>query len=140
MTRLVIPDGGTLKFSLCLFLCACGGVIDGPGSDSGSADTSSDAGSKSDGAVDCNALINQLGGEEPNAIQCCSKCNVIQCAYQVPGLCCPLSVTSESSDAVKIYEATLQQIQKAGCLVSCPAIACSTKPSGVCSETDSCAQ
>jgi hypothetical protein len=130
----------TLRFSVCLFLCACGGVIDGPGSDSGLTDTSSDAASKSDGAVDCTALTNQLAGQEPNAIQCCSTCNIVQCSYQVPGLCCPLSVTSATSDAVKIYEATLAQIQKAGCLVSCPAIACSTKPSGVCSQTNICAQ
>lgn len=111
-------------------LVGCGGTIVG-GLDGGG----QDGGGTQDAAVDCNALAAQLQAEEPAAEQCCATCNSIQCTTQVDGLCCPLTVNLASSDAVKTYEATLKAFNDAKCLHSCPALACSTKPSSVCNGT-----
>ena len=125
-------------------LTGCGGVIDSPlldgGGDGAPADGGVDAVSPPDSAQTCDSLLNQLNAEATSAVQCCPQCNVLQCTVQVPGRRRPSTVDSQSSDAVKAYEATLAQVKASHCMVSCPGIACSTKPSGVCSQAGSCQQ
>lgn len=137
----------SLRFSavgLFLLLTGCGGIVDSPlldgGPDGAPADGGADAVSTPDSGQTCDSLLNQLATEATSAVQCCATCNIAQCTVQVEGLCCPLTVDSQSSAAVMAYEATLAEIKASHCIVSCPGIACSTKPSDVCSQGDSCMQ
>jgi hypothetical protein len=131
--------------SMTVVLLACGGAIDTTLLDGGDGGGNKDGGGGKDGAAGtCDSLLAQLSSEEAAAIACCPTCNVQQCAVQVPGLCCPLSVTNADSNTVKTYEDTLQAIKDAHCDVACPALACSTNPSGQCTQqsaqTGTCAQ
>jgi hypothetical protein len=115
-----------------LLSCGCGGEVAGPLVDGGS-DATGDAGSAT-----CDMLLAQLQTQQTEATTCCAQCDIIQCQYQVPGLCCPLTVSVPQSDAgtmvnaVNAYEATLAQIRAQSCSVNCPNVACSTKPTGKC--------
>ncbi len=137
-------------FGCTALALGCGGAIDtglldggsdaGAGKDSGATDG---APGKDAAGPDCQALYAELQSEEPQAEQCCATCNSIQCSQQVDGLCCPLTVDSADSPAVKTYEATLKAFRGAGCATACPALACATKPTGLClgnSQNGTCSQ
>ncbi len=132
-------------------LVACGGAIDDgllDGGGDGASDSASSDGSASDaptgvdtgGGPSCDNLENDLASETNAAETCCPTCDSVQCTAQVDGLCCPLTVDVATSDAVKAYEATLAQIKALGCSVNCPALACSSKPTGKCLQNGTCAQ
>jgi hypothetical protein len=144
------------RLSIALFTSlalACGGAVDtglldgggdgGSQSDATSSDgaTNKDSGNKNDASPPtCDDLINELASQQTAAEQCCSTCDSLQCTEQVDGLCCPLSVDDENSDAVKAYEATLAQVKELKCAINCPAIACTQHPTGVCNQSGTCAQ
>ncbi len=50
------------------------------------------------------------------------------------------TVNNNDSDAVKAYSATLGQIKNLKCAINCPAITCSTKPTGICNQSSTCQQ
>ncbi len=135
-----------LGFFTLALTASCGGavstsLIDG-GTDDGASDATqtTDATQTSDASPTCDSLIAELTSEQPAAIQCCPTCNVTQCGVQVEGLCCPLTVTDKGSSGVKAYESTLAQIKALKCVVPCPGLACSTKPTGNCMQSATCAQ
>ncbi len=129
-----------LAFALTLSLSACGGAIDTTLLDGGDGGGSGKDGQSDSPGTDCNALAAQIQNAEAAATECCPTCNVQQCTQQVDGLCCPLTVTSGDSAAVKSYEAALKAFNDAKCLASCPAFACATKPSGNCMQSGSSGQ
>lgn len=137
-------------FALAISLTACGGAIDtnlldgglGDGSTSNDGTTTTDSSPKNDGGGQptCVDLVNQLNTEQTAAEQCCPTCNSLQCTQQVDGLCCPVTVNSSDAQAVKTYLDTLDQIKNLKCAVNCPAITCSTKPTGICMQGGTCQQ
>jgi hypothetical protein len=135
-----------LACALTVFLGACGGAIDTNLLDGGDGGGGGNDGSQQDGTTSdapantCDALAAQIANAEAAATECCPTCNVQQCTQQVAGLCCPLTVTNPDSAAVKSYEAALKAYNDAKCVANCPAIACSTKPSGMCMQTGSSGQ
>jgi hypothetical protein len=121
-------------------LMGCGGALSSPlldGGTDGGGDASGDA---ADAGVTCDQLFAQLATQETAATTCCAMCDIVQCTAQVDGLCCPLTVNEPNGDSVKAYEATLMELQSAHCAFNCPALACSTKPSGMCDQTGACKQ
>jgi hypothetical protein len=109
-----------------LLSMACGGAVATPLVDGGGSDAANDS------PPTCDQLFQQLTSETTAATSCCPTCKSLQCTAQVDGLCCPLTVSNATSDAVKTYEATLAQIKASHCAVNCPALACSTKPTMTC--------
>lgn len=124
----------SLACALALSLCACGGAIDTTLLDGGDGGGQKDA-QPDVGQTSCDALYQQIQADEAAATQCCPTCNVMQCTQQVEGVCCPLTVNSGDSPAVKAYESALQAFKDAHCVAACPAIACSTQPSDKCMQT-----
>lgn len=120
----------------------CGGVIGDPLGDGGGTDgtTGNDAQPGSDAGPSCTKLLADLETARLAAIQCCPTCNIVQCVTQIDGLCCPVTVTSADTDASKAYEKALAAVKNAGCMVNCPAIACSTQPSNDCQNDGTCRQ
>jgi hypothetical protein len=142
-----------LSFALALvFASGCGGALGTPLLDGGGGGTdggggggdggpTTDAGPPGvDGGVDCAKLLADLEARRQAAIQCCVTCNVQQCSQQVDGLCCPLTITSADSFAVKQYESTLAAVKSSGCTYACPGVTCSVAPSNVCQQSGTCAQ
>ena len=131
-----------------LLVAACGGaegtpLFDGGGNgdDATASDAqSTDAQPKKDSGPDCQVLLADLEQKRQAAVQCCLTCGSLQCTQQIEGLCCPLTVTSGDSLASKAYENALQAIKDANCVINCPAVTCSTKPSLLCEQSGSCAQ
>jgi hypothetical protein len=130
---------------------ACGGATTTPlldGGGGGDGGSGGDAGGGSDATPppggdagpDCAKLLADLESKRQAAIQCCPTCNTLQCGQQIDGLCCPLTVTSGDSTAAKAYKLALEAVKSASCTVNCPAIACSTQPSNVCSNGGTCQQ
>ncbi len=132
-----------MKYLSCALLAvsalACGGAIDtglldggGDGSSGNDGSPQQDGGKPDSPTNTCDSLAAQIANAESAATACCPTCNVQQCTQQVDGMCCPLTVTDPNSAGVKTYEAALKAFTDAKCVANCPAIACSTKPSGMC--------
>jgi len=130
---------------------ACGGVTTGPILDDGGSDATTDgpgsggdsgtdAQPPADAGPDCNKLLADLEAKREAAVQCCATCDSLQCGTQVDGLCCPVTVTSATSQATKDYLAALAAVRTAQCSVNCPNIACSSQPSSVCQQDGTCKQ
>ena len=126
--------------SVSFVVGACGGVIDTGDASVPIPDATSPETEPTVDAQTCSALLSELAGQTANAIQCCPTCNVPQCVVLADGLCCPLSVTSGTSDAVNIYESTLAQIKNAHCAVTCPNMPCLQMASTTCQQNGACAQ
>jgi hypothetical protein len=128
---------GMIRFSwVCVLLlgCAARSEIAGEGVDASATETSTpDAGTDACGEIEGN-----LDQAAKLAAACCTTCNSLQCAGQLPGVCCPLAVTVTSSEAATAYLSALDTFKKSGCPIfcpfGCPAPQRSCEQSGVCAQ------
>lgn len=77
----------------------------------------------------CQALLAQIDQLRPNAAACSFTDPGVQCAQSVADVCCPLFVTSKSTQATKSFIAAVEALRKSKCKVDCQAIDCSSGPS-----------
>ena len=120
----------------------CGGALSSPlldGGTDGGGDASGDA---ADAGVTCDQLFAQLATQETAATTCCAMCDIVQCAAQVDGLCCPLTVNEPNGDSVKAYSRRRSHGAPVGPLrvQLLRPWRVSTKPSGMCDQTGACKQ
>jgi len=138
-------------FLFASLLVACGGaggtpLLEGGADDATTNDAQAsdaqgnDAQPNKDAGPDCQQLLADLEAKRQDAVQCCQTCGSLQCTQQIEGLCCPLTVTSGDSLAAKAYESALQAVKDAKCVISCPPVTCSTKPTLFCQQSGSCMQ
>jgi len=132
-----------LSFALFALTAACSGATVSPlldGGPGGDDATTGDAAPSPDGGPSCNQLLADLESARQAAVQCCATCDSEQCTQQIDGLCCPVTVTSGDSLSAKDYKKALDAVKSAGCTVSCPDLACSSKATDVCQKDGTCQQ